>query len=162
MEDGRERQLEAIFRTQFAGLYRYIYRQVHHPLVAEDLTSAVFLKALRWFQEGRSAQSVKGWLYPAAHSAIADYWHEQGQFTLLPLEVAEEIPEFTKVHDTQRSLLSERIQRLLDGLSERERALLTLRFFQGYRAAEIGQEPGLSTNKEHESKLAGTRRAKNH
>ncbi|HEY0755562.1 MAG TPA: RNA polymerase sigma factor [Ktedonobacteraceae bacterium] len=129
-EDGREKQLEAIFQTQFAGLYRYIYRQVHHPLVAEDLASAVFLKALRWLQEDRSPQSVKGWLYAAARSAIADYWHEQGQLILLPLEVAEEIPEFIEVRDTQKSLLHERIQRLLDGLSKRERAILTLRFFQ--------------------------------
>lgn len=158
-EDGRERQLEAIFRTQFAGLYRYIYRQVHHPLVAEDLTSAVFLKALRWLQEERSAHSVKGWLYAAARSAIADYWHEQGQLTLLPLEGAEEIPEFTEVHDTQRSLLHERIQRLLDGLSERERTILTLRYFQEYSAAEIGQELGLSANHVRVLQLRALRRA---
>ena len=37
-EDRRYAQLEVIFRTHFAGLYRYIYRQVHHVVIAEDLT----------------------------------------------------------------------------------------------------------------------------
>jgi hypothetical protein len=61
-EDRRDAQLEAIFRTHVADLYRYIYRQIHNAVIAEDLTSAVFLKALRWLQEDRSSDSVKGWL----------------------------------------------------------------------------------------------------
>ena len=91
-EDRRNAQLEAIFRTHFADLYRYIYRQVHHAVIAEDLTSAVFLKALRWLQQDRSQESVKGWLYATARSIIADYWHEHMQIHLLPLEAVEEMP----------------------------------------------------------------------
>lgn len=158
-EGGRDTQLEAIFRTQFADLYRYIYRQVHHVLVAEDLTSVVFLKALRWLQEDRSSESVKGWLYATARSAIADYWREQGQLTLLPLEAAEEMPVFAQESDTQMHSLHERIQRLLDGLSERERVILTLRYFQGYSAAEIGQTLGLSANHVRVLQLRALRRA---
>lgn len=158
-EDGRDAQLEAIFRTQFADLYRYIYRQVHNALVAEDLTSAVFLKALRWLQEDRSPESVKGWLYATARSAIADYWREQGQLTLLPLEVAEEMPVLAQESNEQMRPLQERIQRLLDGLSERERAILTLRYFQGYSAAEIGQALGLSANHVRVLQLRALRRA---
>jgi RNA polymerase sigma factor (sigma-70 family) len=158
-EDGRDRQLEAIFRTQFADLYRYIYHQVHHALVAEDLTSAVFLKALRWLQEDRPPESVKGWLYTTARSVIADYWREQGQLTLLPLSAAEEMPVLAQVRDVQLQSLHERLQRLLDGLSERERVVLTLRYFQGYSAAEIGQALGLSANHVRVLQLRALRRA---
>jgi RNA polymerase sigma factor (sigma-70 family) len=158
-EGGRDTQLEAIFRTQFADLYRYIYRQVHHAQVAEDLTSAVFLKALRWLQEDRRPESVKGWLYAAARSAIADYWREQGQLNLLPLSAAEEMPVLTQESNMQMQSLQERLQRLLDGLSERERAVLTLRYFQGYSAAEIGQALGLSTNHVRVLQLRALRRA---
>ncbi|HLX57772.1 MAG TPA: sigma factor, partial [Ktedonobacteraceae bacterium] len=91
-EDWRDAQLETIFRTQVADLYRYIYQQVHQTVIAEDLTSAVFLKALRWLQLDRSPESVKGWLYATARSLIADYWREQAQFHLLPLEAAERVP----------------------------------------------------------------------
>jgi RNA polymerase sigma factor (sigma-70 family) len=157
--DGRDAQLEAIFRAQFAGLYRYIYRQVRNALVAEDLTSAVFLKALRWLQEDRRPESVKGWLYATARSEIADYWREQGRLDLLPLEAAEEVPVLAEVNDEQMRPLQERIQRLLDSLSERERAVLTLRYFQGYSATEIGQALGLSANHVRVLQLRALRRA---
>ena len=158
-EHARDAQLEAIFRTQFADLYRYIYRQVYNALVAEDLTSAVFLKALRWLQESRSPESVKGWLYATARSVIADYWHEHAQFNLLPLEVAEEMPMLAAESNEQMRPLQERIQRLLGGLSDRERSILTLRYFQGYSAAEIGQALGLSANHVRVLQLRALRRA---
>jgi RNA polymerase sigma factor (sigma-70 family) len=127
--------------------------------VAEDLTSAVFLKALRWLQEDRRPESVKGWLYATARSIIADYRREQGQFTLLPLSAAEEIQGLAEVRDVQLQSLHERLQQVLDGLSERDRVILTLRYLQGYSAAEIGQALGLSANHVRVLQLRALRRA---
>ena len=158
-EDRRDAQLEAIFRTHVADLYRYIYRQVKHAALAEDLTSAVFLKALRWLQEDRSSASVKGWLYATARSAIADYWHEQQQLQLLPLEEVEELPLPSEVSDEHLRPLQARIQHLLNGLSSRERDILTLRYLQGYNATEIGQMLGLSANHVRVLQLRALRRA---
>lgn len=142
----RDAQLDAIFRAHVADLYHYIYRQVKHVAVAEDLTSAVFLKALRWLQQERSSESVKGWLYATARSGIADYWREQANMRFLPLEALDEMPALDDVSDERIRPLQARLQRLLDGLSPRERDVLTLRFLQGYSAAEIGQDLGLSAN----------------
>src|SRR6266567_4031388 len=158
-EDRRDAQLEAIFRTHFADLYRYIYWQVHSAVIAEDLTSAVFLKALRWLQQDRSQESVKGWLYATARSIIADYWREQAQIHLLPLEAVEEMPLLSDESDEQMRPLQVRVQRLLDGLPSRERDILTLRFFQGYSAAEIGQLLGLNAKHVRVLQLRALRRA---
>lgn len=145
-QDGRDAPLEAIFRAQAADLYRYIYRQVRQTAVAEDLTSAVFLKALRWLQQDRGQESVKGWLYATARSLIADYWREHAQLSLLPLEAAEELPGRAGTSEEQMASLQARIQHLLDGLPARERDILTLRYLQGYSTAEIGAVFGLSAN----------------
>ena len=158
-EDSRDAQLEAIYRTHVADLYRYIYRQVHQAVIAEDLTSAVFLKALRWLQQDRSPESVKGWLYATARSIIADYWREHTQIQVLPLEVVEEMPVLSGESDEQMRPLQARIQRLFDGLSSRERDILTLRYFQGYSAAEIGQVLGLSAKHVRVLQLRALRRA---
>ena len=107
----RDAQLEAIFRAHFADLYRYIYRQVGDAVIAEDLTSAVFLKALRWLQQDRDQESVKGWLYATARSIIADYWRERAQMHLLPLEEVEERPMLSDESDEQMRPLQVRIQR---------------------------------------------------
>jgi RNA polymerase sigma factor (sigma-70 family) len=158
-DDSRDAQLEAIFRTHVADLYRYIYRQVREAAIAEDLTSAVFLKALRWLQEDRGPESVKGWLYATARSLISDYWREHAQLHLLSLEEAEEMPVLAGEGDQQLQPLKVRVQRLLDGLPARERDILTLRFFQGYSAAEIGQVLGLSAKHVRVLQLRALRRA---
>src|SRR6185437_3089016 len=140
--DARDSQLEAIFRAQAADLYRFIYRQVREAAIAEDLTSAVFLKALRWLQQSRSQESVKGWLYATARSLIADYWREHAQLSLAPLAAAEDLPMLADASDAQAQSLQARIQRLLDALPARERDILTLRYFQGYSAAEMAMRWG--------------------
>src|ERR1700680_1120469 len=111
-DDRRDAQLEAIFRTHFADLYRYIHRQVHHAAIAEDLTSAVFLKAIRWLQQDRSQESVRGWLYATARSIMADYWREHEQISLLPLEEVEEMPVIFEESDERMRPLQARIQSL--------------------------------------------------
>lgn len=158
-EDKRDAQLEAIFRAQAADLYRYILRQVHEAALAEDLTSAVFLRALRWLEQGRSQESVRGWLYATARSLIADYWREHAQLALLPLEAAEETPMPAEASETQMQSLQARIQRLLDGLPARERDILTLRYFQGYSAAEVGEVLGISANHVRVLQFRALRRA---
>jgi RNA polymerase sigma factor (sigma-70 family) len=156
-EDRRDAQLEAIFRTHVADLYRYIYQQVHHAVIAEDLTSAVFLKALRWLQQGRSPESVKGWLYTTARSIIADYWGEHTQIEFLPLEAVEEMPLLSDESDEQMRPLQARIQHLLDGLSSRERDILTLRFFQGVQCSR--NRPGLRAERGARARLTVARPA---
>ena len=164
-EDRRDAQLDSIFRTQVADLYRYIYRQVNNAVVAEDIISAVFLKALRWLQQDRSPESVKGWLYATARSLIADYWREHSHMHLLPLEAAEELPMLSDESDSsnesseQMRPLQARVQHLLDGLPARERDILTLRYFQGYSTAEIGQVLGISANYVRVLQLRALRRA---
>lgn len=158
-DDERDVHLEAVFRAQAVDLYRYIYRQVHQAVVAEDLTSAVFLKALRWLQHARSHASVRGWLYATARSLIADYWREHAQFPLLPLEAADEVATRADASEEQVSAVQARIQHLLDGLPGRERDILTLRYLQGYSAAEIGDVLGLSANHVRVLQFRALRRA---
>ena len=49
--------LASIYRAYAADLQRYIYSKVGDFALAEDLTSAVFLKALRWLRNDQSQES---------------------------------------------------------------------------------------------------------
>jgi hypothetical protein len=111
-EDTRDAQLEAIFRAQAADLYRYIARQVREAALAEDLTSAVFLRALRWLEQDRSQESVKGWLSATARSLIADYWREYAQLPQVSLEAAVDMLRPPDANEAQMHSLQARIQRL--------------------------------------------------
>ncbi len=139
----RRALMEAIFREHFTEVHRYISGKVRQPDVADDLTSTVFIKAFRWLLEDRGMGPVRSWLYATARTTIADYWQEQQKSPSLPLEMIEDsaaIP-FEQLDDEQTQ---ERVQHLLHVLPARERQVLFLRYLQGYTAAEVGQELGLS------------------
>lgn len=151
--------LDTAFRENAAQLYRFIYSKVGSGPLAEDLTSEVFLKAARWLQHDRSADSVRGWLYATARTTIVDHWRRQAQIETLPLESWEDVLFCGRdpVEETRRT--RERAQRLLTLLPEREREVLALRFLRGYNAAEIGRALGLSPGNVRVLQLRALRRA---
>src|SRR5260221_3537929 len=74
--------LAEIYRAYAADLQRFISNKVGDPTLAEDLTSTVFLKALRWLREDQSADSARGWLYTTARTTIVDYWQVQSPYEM--------------------------------------------------------------------------------
>jgi RNA polymerase sigma factor (sigma-70 family) len=140
--------LTRMYRTYAADLQHYIYSKVGDPFLAEDLTSTVFLKALRWLKEDQGDESARGWLYATARSSIADSWQMSGQYETLALTGIEDqlIPQMENADFVQQQA-EMRVQYLLSRLSERERRVLTLRYLQGYSAAEIAA--ALGTNAGH-------------
>lgn len=149
------------FRAHAAGLYRYIYGKMGHAATAEDLTAQVFLKALRWLQEGRSAESVRGWLYATARTELGDYWREQGRARTLPLADVADMPAGAPTVEPDAEGAPgarERASRLLELLPERERRVLILRYLRGYTAAEVGHALGLSANHVRVLQLRALRR----
>lgn len=59
-------------------LERYINQHVNDPVVAEDLTAQVFVKALAAEQQGAGAHSNQtGWLYRIAHNLVIDHYRER-------------------------------------------------------------------------------------
>ena len=82
--------LAEMYRAYAADLQRFISNKVGDPTVAEDLTSTVFLKALRWLREVQSLESVHGWLYATARTTIVDYWQAQSQYEMRSLSGLEE------------------------------------------------------------------------
>src|ERR1700682_5574422 len=81
--------LAEIYRAYAANLQRSISNKVGEPVLAEDLTSTVFLKALRWLREDQSLERARGWLYATARTTIADHWQAQGQYEAYPLSELE-------------------------------------------------------------------------
>src|SRR5215469_14459916 len=82
----RLQRLAEIYRLYAADLQRSIYSRVGDLALAEDLTSTVFLKALRWLREDQRSESARGWLYATARTTIADYWQAQSLYEIHPLD----------------------------------------------------------------------------
>src|SRR5947208_459526 len=118
--------LAEIYRVYAADLQRSIYSRVGDLALAEDLTSTVFLKALRWLREDQSPESARGWLYATARTTIADYWQtQQSQYETRSLDLEEQFRTSDRAEyaDQQAQM---RVQQLLSLLQERDRTILTL------------------------------------
>jgi RNA polymerase sigma-70 factor, ECF subfamily len=72
---GTETQNGEFFSQEYLHpIYRYVYSYVRNQQEAEDLTSQIFLKALRHLDQERSAYYQRAWLFRVARTTIADHW----------------------------------------------------------------------------------------
>ncbi len=140
--------LAEMYRAYASDLQRYIQSKVGEAFLAEDLTSTVFLKALRWLREDQSDESARGWLYATARTTIVDHWQTMSQYETRTLAGLEDLfSSQLEIVESAQQQAELRVQHLLSLLPERERRVLNLRFLQGYSAAEIAA--ALGTNAGH-------------
>lgn len=150
--------LAQIYRAYAPALQRSIAHRVGDPALAEDLTSMVFLKALRWLREDQSEESARGWLYATARTTIVDHWQTLSQQETRSLSGLEEqlLAGGAEASSQQAEI---RVQHLLSLLPERDRSILILRYLQGYSAAEIAEALGTSAGHIRVLQLRALRRA---
>ena len=151
--------LAEMYRVYAAELQHFIFHKVGDPTVAEDLTSMVFLKALRWLKEDQSTGSVRSWLYATARTTIVDYWQTQSQYEMHSLSGLEEQLHFRDDTASANPQVEMRVHHLLSLLPERDRTILTLHYLQGYSAAEIASALGTSAGHIRVLQLRALRRA---
>jgi RNA polymerase sigma factor (sigma-70 family) len=120
-----------LYDSHFAKVYNYVSYRVGDPAAADDVTSRVFERALDRLEtfDPRSGP-VEAWLFGIARNAVFDHFRAKRWLSWLPLDALSERPgrdpknEDVLVQDESRREL----RRALDGLSERERELLALKF----------------------------------
>ncbi len=126
-------------------IYRFLYSRLGNQEEAEDLTSEVFLKAVRQLEPGRDPVSVQAWLFQVARTTLADYWRRRSRLPVDPLD-SEELaasPGDERAPDGSAQRLA---RWLLDQLPPRDREILTLRFLHGYSIKETAAALGITVN----------------
>src|SRR5579872_880330 len=67
------RQFGALYDRHFQQIYRFVYSRVREQTAAEDITSEVFMKALKAMPRYQdTGRPFAAWLYQIAVNAIAD------------------------------------------------------------------------------------------
>jgi RNA polymerase sigma-70 factor, ECF subfamily len=124
-------EFQGFYQEKLKPIYRYVYSKVGNREVAEDLTSDIFLKAVRSMNREFSPQSMQKWLYLIARTTVAEYWRtyyrEPGTSLDELLEAGWEGPEEVAPAAIS-SGPADRVQRLLQALPQHYREVLTCRF----------------------------------
>ena len=136
-----------LYEENLGVVYRFIYSKVGNREDAEDLTSQVFLKAVRGLDRERGGLSIQSWLYQVARTTIADYWRAFYKVRATSLESMLE-QGWEEPAEERVELISyrpeERVRRLLDLLPPHYREVLICRFLLNLSIKETAERMGLS------------------
>ncbi len=140
-------EFQTFYQENLNLIYRYVYSKVGNREEAEDLTSQIFIKAVRGVDHGRGPQSMQRWLFQVARTTIADYWRIHYRVTVNSLDELLDsgwegpVEEEPSVNTGQQA---ERVQRILQALPEHYREVLTCRFLLNLTIRETALRMGLT------------------
>ncbi|MCC6189043.1 MAG: sigma-70 family RNA polymerase sigma factor [Anaerolineales bacterium] len=135
---------DELYRRHVARVYRYLLVRIGDTAEAQDLTAQTFLAAFEGIANYRADSAFVAWLLGIARHKVADYFRSRRPD--LPIETAMSIPSpdlQPEDHAIARLRLELVRQSLLKLASDRAEAI-TLRFFAGLSALEVGQVMGRS------------------
>ena len=130
---------ETLYLDYHSKVSAYVRGKIADPHEAEDVVSAVFLKAmerLETYDESRASLST--WIYTITRSVVADYYRARrlhGEY----LDYMDAVPDIPAEEDDSEALLA-RLAEGLGALRENERDLIILHYHKGItlkRAAEL-------------------------
>jgi RNA polymerase sigma-70 factor (ECF subfamily) len=139
--------LQSLYEATLPIVYRFIYSKVGNREEAEDLTSQVFIKAVRGLDEARDRAAAQAWLFQVARTTIADFWRAHYQIHANSLDDLlatgwDVAPTPGQPPDDQSAEV--RVQRILAQLPERYREVLTYRFLLSYSLKETAVRMNLT------------------
>ncbi|MGE5176719.1 MAG: sigma-70 family RNA polymerase sigma factor [Hyphomicrobiales bacterium] len=144
VQRARATDWDAVFGEQLPRVYNFFRYRVGPGPVAEDLTSLTFEKAWRARDRYRRDRAAFGtWIFAVARNVAVD--HFRSERATAPLDEASEIAGGPTPEDfAERRSDEERLGRLLERRTDRERELLALKYGSEFSNRDIARLTGLS------------------
>ena len=133
---------DEIYLDNVVRVYRLLFSKVGNRQDAEDLTTEVFMAALGPLRDTASRGEVRAYLGATARTVLATYWRRR-----LGLQVTSIDPDLAASYLAEPPAESDapaRARRLLQGLPDRHRRILELRFLEACSIKEAAREMGIS------------------
>lgn len=139
-QEGDEEVIRALYEHYHQAVFRYLYYRVGDRQTAEDLTSEVFLRMLRFLGNFRPPSSTfPAWLFQIARNLSVDHFRKASVRDHVALEEST-VPDTGRVDsEVDRKLSSETLGRALEKLTDEQRDVIMLRFIAEMPIAETAQ-----------------------
>ena len=137
-QKGDAHVIQALYEHHYLGVFRYLYYRVGDHQMAEDLTSEVFLRMLRFLGGFHPpSNTFTPWLYQIARNLAIDYYRKTGNYEHVQLD--ESLTDGTdRTHEAvERHLTNEMLRKALDHLTPDQRDVILMRFISGMPIAEV-------------------------
>lgn len=153
----KERKLLNMYEDDYNKLVRYTYAHIGNLQDAEDLAAEAFIKAFKSLDQYQERGiPMRAWLFRIAHNLMVDHLRGKNRYPTvsLPAElVGEEDPE----REAEANLQIEEVRKAIKYLTPAQQEVISLRFFAGLSAKEIGAIMGKRAGAVREMQAAALR-----
>ena len=139
---------EVVYEENFSYIYNYVYGQLLHREKSEDLVSDIFMKAMTHYEQfDPSRASVKTWLTNIARNTVIDEFRRSGKRSNVSLDDEDNPidPSYEDEYEVLKEDTQKDVYRLLSHLSEPERELLVMVYFENMKNDQIGSVLGINS-----------------
>lgn len=143
-QKGQLEQFAVLYDAYVKKIYDFLYFRLRHKETAEDLTSAVFMKALEKIQSYNQEKSAfNTWLYTIARNTLFDHFRSHKDQSPID-EALEHSSNQNIVKEVGLKMEVEKVQQLLNKLDSEQRDLVIMRVWDGLSFKEIAEILGKS------------------
>jgi RNA polymerase sigma-70 factor, ECF subfamily len=129
--DALEERFDRLYRAERERLWRALYALVRNADIASDAVAEAFAQCIR---RGEQVRDPRAWVWKAAFAIARGELQERSRWTALS--------ESEPAAPPDSSL--ERVLTALAGLSPKQRAVILLRHYAGYRSREVADLLGMA------------------
>ena len=143
--DASDVALRALFDQEESALLRYVFSLVGRREVAEEIVQEMFLQLHRRWQE---VEAPRAWLYRAARNRALNWLRDNKREVLNGDSVSEsaDAGEETPEASLHRMEALAALRNSLEQLSEQDRELVRLKYFENLKYREISERTGLTVS----------------
>jgi RNA polymerase sigma-70 factor, ECF subfamily len=137
-QEGDAETISALYQRYHLSIFRYLYYRVGDREIAEDLTSEVFVRMLRFLGGFKPPSgSFQAWLFQIARNISTDHFRKVGTQKVVELEEDLIASDADPDAAVDQLLTSEKLRRALKKLNEEQREVIILRFVAEMPISEV-------------------------
>jgi RNA polymerase sigma-70 factor (ECF subfamily) len=143
---GEAEAFGVLYDRYVSAVYRYVFYRVRSEAEAEDVTSDVFIRALRAIPKYEPRQAFLAWLYRIARNAVIDRSRRRAARIQVTFEDALAHPMGDQTVDPNAGLLAgsdaAAVRAAMQQLTPLQQEVLVLRYVEGYDTKTISKLVG--------------------
>jgi RNA polymerase sigma-70 factor (ECF subfamily) len=143
---GEAEAFGVLYDRYMSQVYRYVFYRVRNEAEAEDVTSDVFMRALRAMSTYEPRQAYLAWLYRIARNAVIDRSRRRSTREQVSFEDALAHPDADHVVHPDTGLLAGSdaivVRRAMQQLTPLQQEILVLRYVEGFDTKTISKLVG--------------------
>lgn len=158
-KNGDEQAITKLITIHKALVFTIVLRMTNDYDASQDLTQETFIKVFMNIRKVKSAEHFRPWMCTIARNLVRDYFRKVKRHSTISFDNIKDLHGQSNIELTRRRMI---IQNALAQLTEKDRMLLTLAYYQGMSFDEVAQVMKMTASNVKISMHRARRRLRKH